>query len=69
MVIVHHLQLPPKVNLFSLVSEFGSLFGKLNFDKMRLFYNRHCVMQCKCNEMYQEFRLQRESIPGGIFWL
>ena len=32
MVIVRRLQLPPKVNLFSLVG----LFGKLNFDKTRI---------------------------------
>ena len=36
MVIVRHLELPAEVNLFNLVSYFGSLFGKLNFDKERL---------------------------------
>ena len=32
MVIMYHLQLPPKVNLFNS----GSLFGELNLDNMRM---------------------------------
>ena len=35
-VIVCHLQLPSKINLINLVCLFGSLLGKLNFDKTRV---------------------------------
>ena len=35
-----------KVNLFNLVTLVGNLFGKLNFDKMRVIQNTTSVFPC-----------------------